>query len=95
MVAKVFPACAVPDLANGTSPVWQGPLYRAVRGRSGVCMRPPPVKTASSRPAVMETGPNRVLPFEIPVQPCHQARRNAFYDRKFNLTTDARLAGDQ
>jgi hypothetical protein len=36
-----------------------------------------------------------VLPFEIPVQPCHQARRNAFYDKKFNLTTDARLVGDQ
>jgi hypothetical protein len=53
MVTKVFPARAVPDLANGTSPVRQGPLYRAVRGRSGVCLRPPPVKTASSRPAVI------------------------------------------
>jgi hypothetical protein len=53
MVAKVFPARAVPDLANGTSPVRQEPLYRAVRGRSGVYLRPPPVKTASSRPAVI------------------------------------------
>jgi hypothetical protein len=42
-----------------------------------------------------ETGPNRVLPFEIPARPCHQVRRNAFYDKKFNLTTDTKLAGDQ